>query len=108
MVCEPVVVVTPVSGSSPYGGQQYTWDLAAREAYQGYMAQPNSTEGNSASRTVDASTWKVVLRGAPPVRQECRIEYRGEVYRIVGRPKRVGVRGRIHHTEIIVTPLGVV
>ena len=103
---EPIVIVNPGTEVSPYGGARPDWAAATRVTAYGHMFQSGGQEAPDASRTDDGSSWRLLLRGNPPITQDSRVEYRGETLRLAGRPKRVGLRGRISHIEALLVPLG--
>lgn len=105
-ISESVVIVNPSTEASPYGGSREDWDSATRTTAFGYLAQSGGDEAADNARTQDDSSWALVLRGNPPLTQDSRVEARGEVFRVKGRPKRIGPRGRVHHIEARLVPLG--
>lgn len=105
-ITEAVVIVNPGVEASPYGGTREDWDSAERTTAYGYLAQSGADEAPDKARTEDQSSWALVLRGNPPLTQDSRVEARGEVFRVTGRPKRIGPRGVVHHIEARLLPLG--
>lgn len=103
---EPVIIVNPGSEASPYGGARPDWATAERVTAHGLMSQSGGDEADDAARTDDGSIFRLVLRGNPSITQESRVEYRGETFRVAGRPKKVGLRGRVSHIEVRLMPLG--
>ena len=103
---EAIVIVNPATEATPYGGTRVDWDTATRVTAYGFIGDSTTPEGPDASRTIDASQLRAVLNGNPAITQESRIEYRDEVFRVVGRPRRHGRRGVIAYVEVPVTPLG--
>ncbi len=109
MLSEPVVIVNAGQSSSPYrpGSSRPDWGAAARHTAYGFITQRGiSDEAPDSARTEDGTRWAAVLNGDPPVTQDSRIEYGGEVFRVVVRPKRVAVRGVVKHVELVLMPLG--
>lgn len=104
---EAVVIVNPGTEASPYGGTREDWATAERVTAYGFITQRGMSDNAADSgRTVDDSRWGLVLRGNPPVTQQSRVEYRGEVFRVATRPKKVGIRGQVRHVEVVLAPLG--
>lgn len=103
---EPITIVNPGSEASPYGGARPDWATATRVTAWGFMSQSGGDETPDSSRTDDGSSWRLLLRGNPPITQDSRVEYGEDTYRVAGRPKRVGLRGRVTHIEALLMPLG--
>lgn len=106
-LCEAVVIVNPAQEASPYGGSRPGWQNAQRVTAYGFISQRGGSDDSpDNARTEDAAKWGLILNGDPPITQDSRVEYRGEVFRVSVRPKRVGLRGVIKHVEVVLVPLG--
>lgn len=107
LLSERVVIVNPTTEASPYGGTRDDWDAATRVTATGFVTQRGQSDDSpESSRTEDGTKWALILNGDPPISLQSRVEYRGETFRVVVRPKRVGMRGRIQHVEVVLMPIG--
>lgn len=110
-ISEAIVIVNPGLQVSPYNpaNTRPDWSEGAvtRTTAYGFIAQRGlSDETDETARSEDGAKWGAVFNGNPPITQDSRVEYQGEVFRVVARPKKVGLRGRVRHVEVTLMPLG--